>query len=112
MKSYNVYLAAPYEGRNEEEFNEYIQNEITKLKYLFSNYEITVVPRTKDLSYKKAVHNCDICAMGEGWVYIPECETIRKFAVSEGKPIVITDTEYTKSFIRDYIIGKADKNRV
>ena len=110
MNKINIYLAAPYEGRNEEQFNKYIQDEITKLKNIFHGYEITVIPRLKERSWKKAVHNCDICAMGDGWIYIPECETIRKYAVSESKPIVITDTDYTRSFIRE-IVAKATRNR-
>ena len=112
MKTYNVYLSLPYEGRQGEELQDYINEEVTKLKNILYGYDVVVIPRQRERSAKKAIHNCDICALGQGWNYIPACEADRKYAVAEGKPIVITDTEYTRSFIRDYIIGKADKNRL
>lgn len=111
MKVLKVFLSLPYEGRHGEELEEYIQGEITKLKNIFYGYEIVVEVRSKERSSKKAIYNCDICGLGSGWTYIPDCEADRKYAVSEGKPIVITDTEYTRNFIRDYIVGKALKNR-
>lgn len=109
MNVIKVFLSMPYEGREGKELQDFIDNEIIKLKNIFRGYEIAVIPRERNTKSSNVIEHCDVCALGEGWTYIPECEEDRKFAVSLGRPIVITDTEYTKSFVRDYIVGKKKK---
>lgn len=110
--SLKIYLSMPFEGWKEQQLLDYIELEHTRLKNIFRNYNIEFHDRReiratdnfdKGLPLLKA---CDICAMAETWIYSNDCKKEREIAVENGKPIVITNSEYSNSFIRDYIVGK------
>lgn len=114
-----IFLSLPLTGWTPEQLEDYIKLEHTRLTDTFRRYEIEFHDRRelgedKDIFEKgiELLKSCDICAMAETWVYSDVCKEEREIAVKNGKPIVITNTEYTPNFIRDYIVGKALKNRL
>lgn len=111
-REFSIFLSIPFEGWTEEQLEDYIALEHTRLTNMFKDYNIIFHDRREikaENDFNKGIRlikSCDICAMGETWVYSDKCKKEREIAVDAGKPIVITDAEYTRSFIRDYIIGK------
>lgn len=113
-----IFLSIPMTGRTEEQLNDAVAIEHNRLNNLFKKYKIEIhdgrevfkKSYTNNENFVSAIallEKCDICAMAEAWPYSEGCKIEREIAVKFGKPIVITDTEYTPSFIKTYIVGKA-----
>lgn len=125
-KPLKIFLSVPMTGRTDEQLHDAINLEHTKIKSLMRGYDIEIVDgrdtierhqhsMSKEEIYKeclKLLHTCDICAMADAWEYSYGCKGERKYAADNGIPIILTETEYTPSFIKEYIVGKALKRRV
>ena len=112
-----IFVSIPFEGRTEEQIKDAINIEHSRLVNMFHHYPVEIVTAREVMNNKKSANEnfvkaisqlekCDICALGDGWSYSDECKLEREIAVKFGKPVVITDTEYTPSFIENYIVGK------
>lgn len=119
MKALKIFISFPLEGWTAEQLEEYMELEHTRLKDTFRRYEIEFHDRRElgdnSDNFEAGINllkTCDICAMAETWIYSEDCKKEREIAVDNGKPIVITNTEYTPKFIKDYIVGKALRNRM
>lgn len=117
-----IFLSIPMKGRDIDELGEAIEIEYSRLNNLFKNYAIEIhdgrevfkgtnSDQENFIEAIKLLEKCDICAMADAWSYSDGCKIERELAVKFGKPIVITECEYTPSFIKTYIVGKALKNR-
>lgn len=106
MSKLKIYLCIPTEGKTNIQLSDDINAETIRLDDMFSEYEHEIVIQLNPDKRIETLTNCDVCALADGWQYVNRCRLEQKFAVSIGKPIVNTDAEYTKKFIRDYIISK------